>query len=625
MNGIKSFLCMFIFFILITPAIAQGSLENTVKDKLLSDKIEFLPSGEMIRTQISERTAANDSAARSIAQYVIVFSDSLEKLEILEAQTIKASGQRLDVQPDAIHTELMPGASSFSEFNDLRRKTVIFPDVAAGDSVFLKIRWVRKPLFPGYFMHNITYHPARYLERVNATVQFPAGSLVRLENHGVTVNQHHEAGGEMLTWDYANTNPVKKDLGATSYSDRHDRVLFSTFPDWQTLSRTYAALALPKMEVTPEIKAKADEVTKGARSKRDEVERLYNWVTTQVRYVSVQLGIGGIEPHFSGQILAKHYGDCKDHAVLFGALLEARGIASEPVLINGSNGYVLPAIPTLFGFDHMITYVPSLGLYLDTTAGTVRFGQLPMEDYGKPVLHITTKGTTPLVTPLPALDNAVTTLITDAILAPDGSVTGTSIVEASGIFADLLRLSASQILSAGLESAATNVLTALGLRGEGAFEKPDDPHVLTADYRVSGGFSLEARPEIIEGESFTPPLGLALMSKPGDVLNGGLYERTGPDQATSCLPGRHISVVSLTLPPGRQLVSLPKDKMLAGGGAEYSVHWQQDGDKVTVRREYVSKIKGPLCEGAVRAEVAKLLVAIRADYRSSISLVPPPT
>lgn len=626
MKIVKSFICMFALNALACPVYAQDNADITVKIKNLSVVSELLPSGEEVNIQTAERTASNDLAARNLGQVAFVFSESLDKLEILEARTIKASGEKLDVQPDAIRTELMPGAGRFPAFNDLRRKVVIFPDVAAGDSIFYKVRVTRaKPLFPGYFMGGVVFSPTEYIEHGSQTVRLPAGSKVRMVSYGVTVDQRSEPGGEVLTWDYANTNPIKKDRGAVSEFDRYDRVQVSTFPDWQTLSRTYAAIALPKIEVTPEIQAKADEITAGASSKREEVERLYNWVTTQVRYVALFLGTGGIEPHPSGQVLANRYGDCKDHAVLFGALLKARGIASDPVVINGSFGYKLPAVPTLNGFDHMITYVPSLDLYLDTTSGTVRFGQLPMGDYGKPILAVTAKGAKPAVTPLPPLDNAVTTLNTEATLAPDGTMTGHSVLEASGMFADLLRRSGSAILSAGLERAATSYWSRADRQGEGSFDKPDDPQQLTPNYRLSGRFKLEARPEILEGQTFKPPSGYALLPVPGDLLNYALYSDTAPDEPTMCLPGRQISILSLTLPPGRQLANLPKDKVLAGGGAEYSVHWQQDGDKVTVRREYVSKIKGPLCEGTVRAEVAKLQEAIRADYRNTIALAPPPT
>jgi transglutaminase-like putative cysteine protease len=57
--------------------------------------------------------------------------------------------------------------------------------------------------------------------------------------------------------------------------------------------------------------------------------------------VAVWLGNGGYVPHDAATILENGYGDCKDHVALLGALLKAKGIASEPVLINSGNRYTI--------------------------------------------------------------------------------------------------------------------------------------------------------------------------------------------------------------------------------------------------------------------------------------------
>lgn len=53
-----------------------------------------------------------------------------------------------------------------------------------------------------------------------------------------------------------------------------------------------------------------------------------------IRYVGIWLGNGGIVPHPAEDILQNRYGDCKDKATLLQALLAAKGIYSQQVLIN---------------------------------------------------------------------------------------------------------------------------------------------------------------------------------------------------------------------------------------------------------------------------------------------------
>lgn len=114
---------------------------------------------------------------------------------------------------------------------------------------------------------------------------------------------------------------------------------------------------------------------------------LSDWVRKNIRYVAVYVGAGGVVPHAAQAVLDNRYGDCKDHVVLLEALLKAAAIESSPALINLGNAYVLPKVPTLGLLNHVITYVPSLDLYLDSTATPIAAGYLPIQELGKPVLQ----------------------------------------------------------------------------------------------------------------------------------------------------------------------------------------------------------------------------------------------
>ena len=111
-----------------------------------------------------------------------------------------------------------------------------------------------------------------------------------------------------------------------------------------------------------------------------------DWVRKNIRYVAVYVGDGGVVPHAAQAVLDNRYGDCKDHVALLEALLKAVAIESSPVLINFGNAYVLPKVPTLGLLNHAITYVPSLDLYLDSTATPIAAGYLPIPELGKPVV-----------------------------------------------------------------------------------------------------------------------------------------------------------------------------------------------------------------------------------------------
>ena len=139
-------------------------------------------------------------------------------------------------------------------------------------------------------------------------------------------------------------------------------MLLTTFTDYLEIGKAYEAYAAPKTRVTPQVKALADEITKGLKSERDQVRALYEWVSRNIRYVAIYLGDGGFEPHDVEVILKNRYGDCKDHVVLLQSLLMAKNIKSSSALINLGAGEELSPVAVTFPLNHVILYLPSLKL-----------------------------------------------------------------------------------------------------------------------------------------------------------------------------------------------------------------------------------------------------------------------
>ena len=109
----------------------------------------------------------------------------------------------------------------------------------------------------------------------------------------------------------------------------------------------------------------------------EKVRALYEWVSRNIRYVSLSFGVGRYQPHAAAEVLENRYGDCKDKATLLEALLEAEGFHGVPVLIN-SKADIDPEVPTPLQFDHAFTFVSLDGhdYWLDPTIGVGPFGYL---------------------------------------------------------------------------------------------------------------------------------------------------------------------------------------------------------------------------------------------------------
>src|SRR6185369_12276169 len=191
------------------------------------------------------------------------------------------------------------------------------------------------------------------------------------------------------------------------------------------------AVADPKSAPTPELRALADTITRNVPDRRAQAAAIFDWVAKNIRYYQIVLNQGGLVPHDAHSILTNRYGDCKDHATLMRALLRAKNIDSEYVLINLTNKVYRPYDVPMMAFDHMILYLPAFDLYVDPTTATATFGVLPVAEYDRPVLRLGKSGIALARTPALSAENAKVMLETEATIAADGTVTGKNVVRAS--------------------------------------------------------------------------------------------------------------------------------------------------------------------------------------------------
>ncbi|MCU1223180.1 MAG: transglutaminase protein [Edaphobacter sp.] len=212
---------------------------------------------------------------------------------------------------------------------------------------------------------------------------------------------------------------------------------------WQSIGEWYQTLAKDRLVATPEIAAKAKELADGKADFYDKTEAIAEFVQQQVRYFVIEMGIGGYQPHFAGDIFHNRYGDCKDKATLLSAMLSTVGVHSALVMVDHRRGVVDPDAPSIVG-DHMIAAIeipkgyssPKLRsvvtaktgkqyLIFDPTWEKTAFGQLEHNLQGG--YGVLMEGSDSQVVKFPLLAPDLNTIRRTASfhLQPDGSVKGT--------------------------------------------------------------------------------------------------------------------------------------------------------------------------------------------------------
>src|SRR5580658_10570296 len=72
--------------------------------------------------------------------------------------------------------------------------------------------------------------------------------------------------------------------------------MFSTFQTWDEIGNWYSHLEHDRRVPTPEIRAQADEIVHGQTTDVEKVQALYEWVSRNIRYVSLSFGVGRYHP-----------------------------------------------------------------------------------------------------------------------------------------------------------------------------------------------------------------------------------------------------------------------------------------------------------------------------------------
>jgi len=136
---------------------------------------------------------------------------------------------------------------------------------------------------------------------------------------------------------------------------------------WHDVGTWYLDLTRGRRDASPEIQAKTRELTGAAPDLLAKMRALASYVQSDVRYVAIELGIGGYQPHPAAQVFANRYGDCKDKVTLLSSMLKEIGVDSTYLIVNANRGAVRADTPVNLGFNHAVLAIQLPGALQDTS------------------------------------------------------------------------------------------------------------------------------------------------------------------------------------------------------------------------------------------------------------------
>ncbi|HTS84170.1 MAG TPA: DUF3857 and transglutaminase domain-containing protein [Usitatibacter sp.] len=558
-------------------------------------------------------------AVEPLKRASVSYSTSAERGEILAAYTLKPDGRRIEVPRNNYQLEINKGRESDAPaFSDNTELSVIFPDVAVDDVVVLKysIKTV-DPMFPGNFSVAERFNRSGAYDAVTVRIDSPAGVWAQYAATDLTKTRDDVAGDRRIVeWTWKNPEPVKskrRDYSAFQF-DKEPGFAFSTFRGYGDIAEAYGRRARPKAAVTERVRTLADDLTKGVSDAREQARILYEWVATNIDYAGNCVGVGAVVPRDQAFVLDNKMGDCKDHATLLQALLAAKGIVSTQALVNAGSSYHLPRIPVISMVNHVIVYVPSMDLFLDSTSSSTPFGMLPMGDSDKPVLLVDgyKEG---LRTPPTRSEQNRQVAKTEVTIRPDGSVAGSVSVVSSGSFAVEGRDRLRNVTQQERDELLERIYKGEHKTGFGRLQS-EDPKPLRDSFKYDVQFEAE---EFIRrpgpGAFAVEPL---YATEASVNMIGSLTEEEPEADETACFGGSITEEYVYHLPKGLKVLAMPKAVTVNGGVATYKSSYELKGSTLTVKREIVDRTVGNVCPIQVQHDYAVFARKVAADLKSQI-------
>lgn len=169
--------------------------------------------------------------------------------------------------------------------------------------------------------------------------------------------------------------------------------------NWQQCGDWIYYLGPGRNILPPELIADVERVTKDLSTDVAKIDALYHYLGENYRYVSILLGIGGLQPMRVADTFKNKFGDCKALTFIMQAMLTQCGIKSNYVLVNTQNPIIPGDFASLAMADHVILQVPLTDdtLWLECTNTDYPIGYNHEDIAGHDVIVIKSNGKSEVV------------------------------------------------------------------------------------------------------------------------------------------------------------------------------------------------------------------------------------
>jgi len=390
--------------------------EKTDAVLLYSETNVTVISPDKIKTTVREAYKILRPNGRSRGM-VHVYYNPQRKIKSLHGWCIPAQGKDFDVK-DKDATEISLNLEGAELVSDVKYKVLRIPASEPGNVIGYEYEAEERPFF---LQDTWEFQESDPVLESHYSLQLPPGWEYKSSWLNHTEVKPADSGNNLWQWTVSDIGPIRREPAMPPVEGVTGQMIVTLFPAggkaatgfvaWSDMGKWYSDLLAGRLDASPEMKQQVSTVTAGKSAQLAKMQAIASFVQHNIRYVAIELGIGGWQPHPAPEVFAHRYGDCKDKATLTRSMLHEIGIDSYHVVINTERGAVTPDTPAHHGFNHAILAIkvpdalddqslvavlhhPKLGriLFFDPTDEMTPFGQIRGALQSNYALLVTTDG-----------------------------------------------------------------------------------------------------------------------------------------------------------------------------------------------------------------------------------------
>lgn len=408
----------------------KGNAQDSDYSTLSISKELIKNAREVVRLDYMKFVIENPKSATLHVKYAVTVLNSTSKAHIqsvgydkhskvtnLSAKVYDAFGKEVRKIKSKDFKD-QSSISSFSIYEDDRVKVIELHH----SSYPYTIEFEYKKTFKGLLSYPSSYLQSygKSVENFEYIVETPNDLAIRFQAENIDIEPEIKKGEKKTVYSWKANNleaieyepyapyhekirPVVKVAPTKFQFDKYE----GDMSTWNSFGQFMYDLNKGRDEVTPEMAQQIKEMTANAENDQEKIEILYQYLQDNMRYVSVQLGIGGWQTFDARYVEKNKYGDCKALSNFMKSILKEAGIQSYQTLIYSNNdnkiemdeGFAFPGFA-----NHVILNVPSENMWLECTSTNYPPNYIGSGNQDRPVLMLAEDGGKILRTPAPSIE-----------------------------------------------------------------------------------------------------------------------------------------------------------------------------------------------------------------------------